>query len=152
MKDHIINDFMNYATSSLAAVCSNFYLKCGAAFVYTFYAFHFDTLQTAALQAILMLVVLDMITGIFAAYKTGESIRSRKFFASAVKLSLYLIMISAAHFVEVAVPELSGFTDEAMIAFVALTEIISVIENISKAGYATPQRILETLKKLKEAK
>ena len=118
---------------------------------YIFYSFLFDVNQGDALIAIIVLIVIDFITGFASAKISGEEIKSAKVFRSAIKLVIYFMMISAAHMVELASGILS-IADDTVIAFLAVTELISLIENIGKMGFAVPKKMLNKLQDYRDSK
>ena len=92
-----------------------------------------------------------MITGIMASVRDGDSIQSRKFLKTAIKIFVYLLMISAGHLAE----NLFGFdfkADEVITAVLGVTELISILENASRMGYAIPRKLLNQLKDFKSNK
>lgn len=136
---------------TIQQVCNDFTLKCLFGFAYVTYSFLFDNLQTQSLFAILTLIVIDFITGIWAAKVSGEVISSAKVFRSVVKMIIYFMFISAAHLMETTTPLLS-VADELIISFLAVTELISVIENVGKMGFAIPKKFLNKLQEFRDSK
>lgn len=114
--------------------------------------FLFDPLAKDALMALFILIIIDFFTGVAAAKHTGVPIMSSKIRRSAVKLVVYFGMISAAHLTEAAVPEMLRLIDESVTAFLAVTELISIIENTGRLGYAIPRKLLNQLQKYAEKK
>ena len=110
-------------------------------------SFFFDALQREALLALLVLIVMDFFSAILAAYKTNEPIRSSRVFHTALKIMVYFSIVSSGYIAERALP--IGVIDELLIGFLVATELISILENVSKAGYATPSGLLNTLKDFK---
>ena len=106
--------------------------------------FFFNHLEVPALISLFFLILFDFLSAILASYKIGEEIQSIKIFRTALKIIIYYGMISAAHLTEVAglwfIP-----IESTIIAFLAVTEMISILENVSKLGYVTPKRILNKL-------
>lgn len=96
-----------------------------------------------------MLIIFDFVTGLYAAKVSGEEIRSRKVFRSALKVVFYFMIISGGHLTERAIG-LDIFLDETAMGFLAATELISIIENIGKIGFAVPKKILNKLEKFTE--
>lgn len=125
-------------------IIENFELKSVSALGLSFASFFFDSLHTQALIAVLILVVFDFVTAIHATFKTQEKIESAKIFRTAVKIATYFLLISSGYIAEKTVP--LSFLDESVIAFLAMTELISIMENTAKAGYAIPIKLLEKLK------
>lgn len=112
------------------------------------YSFFFHPAQAMLMLSIVALIIFDMVTGIMASKINKEQITSRRVFKTALKFGVYCTLISAAHLAEVSVfGEL--FLEEAMIAFLALTELISIIENAGKMGFAVPKKLLGKLQELR---
>lgn len=118
--------------------------------LYVLYSFAFGNQEKVVLLAVAVLVIFDFITGIAAAKMTGERIESAKVFRSAFKFIIYFMLISAAHLFEVAVPLIGSSATNIIIAFLALTEIISIMENVGKMGYEVPMKWLNSLQDLKK--
>lgn len=112
-------------------------------------SFLFGTDNFLAMQALLVLIVIDFITGIFSARKVGEEIKSKKAVKSAFKIGVYSLLVSSAHLAESIMPG-STFLVEAMTSFLALTELISILENAGKMGFAVPKKLLNQLHKLRD--
>lgn len=119
----------------------------GSFFVGSF-GFLFGADMNSVLGALITLVTLDFITGLVCAYKQGEQIKSRVALRSAVKLGVYGILVSSAHLTEQAVPG-TTFMGQGMIAFLAVTEMISIVENAGKMGFAIPKKLLNQLIELR---
>jgi len=141
-------EVLSYCVGVLVRVCENTYLKLSTAIGLSVLSFLFDTLQRDALLAVFVLIIMDFITAIHAVIRTGEDIKSHKIFRSAVKVAMYFLLISAGYISESAIP--LGFVDDTVIAFLAVTELISILENMAKAGFAIPKSLYEKLKELKE--
>lgn len=153
MQQELVNGHnVRYIGSALASVCEYAWEKCLASFIYVVYAFSFDTLQSQALKALLALLIIDFITGLYASKRSGEEIKSSKIFRTGIKILLYFVMVSAAHLTELAVPALDFMVDETMLGFLALTELVSILENIGRVGFTVPQQLLNKIKNRIETK
>jgi toxin secretion/phage lysis holin len=128
------------------------FLKGAGAVVYALYAFFFDSGQSAGLIALFVLIMFDFTTAIANAYHKKIEIQSRKIFVTAVKIVIYFGLVATAHIAEHAVPITSAFLDETLLAFLALTELISILENVGKLGFAIPQKLLNKLEELRDSK
>lgn len=95
--------------------------------------------------SIMILPVIDYITGIMAAHKRGEKVESRGFYGSVVKIATYALMVAACRMAESPVPELSAL-DNLAIKAIAVTEIWSVIENFDKMGYVRSKKLKELIR------
>lgn len=113
------------------------------------FGFFFGVGSEKILLGLLVLVVMDFLTGVFAAKKTGEPIRSRGAIKSAYKVAIYGLLVSAGHITETIIP-LASFIEETITAFLALTELISILENTGKMGFAVPKRLLNQIHKWRD--
>lgn len=117
----------------------------------TIYEFAFGHIPYNVAGAIVALVLIDMVTGIMASKRTGVLISSKRAFATAGKLAVYGLLISAGHLTEVVI----GYdirVDEGIMVILALTELISILENGANLGYSIPKKLLNQLKKMRDDK
>lgn len=110
--------------------------------------FLFGIVNHSALIMLVVLVIFDFITAIMVQYKTGQPIESRKALKTTTKLVVYGIFSSGGYLTEQIVPG-QTFIDSAVISFLAITELISITENIGKLGFAIPKKLLNRLEDLK---
>lgn len=120
-------------------------LKLDAGLFLAVFGFFFDPLQTAALLSLFILILLDTVYAIRAAAKTGEPITSAKLVRTAYKMAVYFSLISAGHLSENALPILDGLVSKGITGFLVATELISILENAGKMGYAIPISLLARL-------
>lgn len=113
-------------------------------------AFLFGDFHTQGLIAITMLMTFDTILGMMAAWHEGSSITSRRFSRVVQKGVVYFMAISAGYFADLTI----GWQviQSTMIAFIGATELISILENMGRMGYATPKKLLNQLKDFKSEK
>lgn len=112
--------------------------------------FLFGDLYQDALIAIVMLMTMDTILGIAATWKEGEPITSRRFSRVVMKGIVYFTSISAGYFADLTIP--FNFVQGTMVAFVGVTEFISILENVGRLGYKTPKKLLNDLKEIRDSK
>ena len=95
------------------------------------------------------LVFLDLVTGVLAAKRRDEKIRSRALMCTTVKLLLYYSAILATHGVEVTFAEKIPLTY--ITAFtIAVTELKSLLENVDAGtGSRLAKMIVDKLTKKK---
>lgn len=113
-------------------------VKVGAALIggVLGYIFHTAAVADMALVALIM-VILDMISGMVAAWQTGEAISSRRASRSIAKLLAYscgVAGVSLAFKVIPGIGEARVVAITAVLGLVILTELISVMENMDKLG------------------
>lgn len=103
-----------------------------------------------AIIAVIMLMIIDTILGIAAVIYEGKAITSRKFSRVLHKGIVYLMSISAGHFVDLTMPV--PIAQSTMIGFIAVTEFISILENMGRMGYHTPKKLLNQLRDFQSQK
>lgn len=138
-----------YFHDILTTVAEPTIAKIVASMLLTFF-FFFGDLHTQSIIAVLMLMIFDTIVGIMASYREGQAITSRKFSRVVQKSIVYFMAISAAFFVDITIH--MNLTQPTMIAFVGLTEFISILENMGRLGYQTPKKLLNQLKDFQSQK
>ena len=144
-------EHIDYMWGIMVTIYSNFWTKTLISTLYALYTFFFGVTLVAASKALLALIIIDFCTAFFAVKKSGEVISSAKVFRTPLKILVYFMLVSAAHLMETASP-LLGFLDETMLGFLALTELISILENTGKMGYVVPQKMLNRLRELRDDK
>jgi phage-related holin len=125
-------------------------LKITLSILISFGFFLFGNLHTEALVAIVMLLLLDTVLGVTASVHEGNSITSSRFSRAMLKSIVYLTSISAGYYADTTLP--FDIIQSTMIAFVGVTEFISILENIGRMGFNTPKRLLFQLKEFQSKK
>lgn len=141
---------IQYVATLVAKTFQGWAIKLPLGFGLSFLTFFFDSLQKEALVAVLVLIVMDFASAVFVAYKVGEQITSANVFRTAVKIAVYYSLIAAGFVAEKAIP--IRIMDDTIITFLAATELVSLLENASKAGYGVPQGLIKTLRGYKDKK
>ncbi|WP_311194430.1 phage holin family protein [Selenomonas noxia] len=103
------------------------------------------------MEALCVLMVIDYMTGMLAAYiNPNMKLDSRKGFRGIAKKVMILLLISLAHFVDLA----TGQTVAQIIAiwFFLGNEGLSILENAANAGLPVPNKLRETLEQLSKEK
>ena len=98
------------------------------------------------MQALLVLIVLDIITGILAGYYT-RTLSSEKTFRGMAKKTIVLAIVAGAHVLSAAwqspIP-----LGTAAAGFYVIHEMLSIMENAGRAGIPLPQQLMTALQKL----
>lgn len=113
--------------------------------------FLFDGEHIGLYQALLALIVMDTISGVSAAYRTGVPIESSRIIRTPFKIIYYFMMVSSGFLVEKFIG-ISFAIDETVLVLLAITEFTSILENMGKMGYNTPKRLLNQLRKISSQK
>ena len=104
-----------------------------------------------ALEALLVLMVLDYITGLLAAYiNPNLQLNSNRGFRGICKKIMILLLIVLAHELEKAtgIPAVQSI----VVWFFIGNEGLSIIENAAKAGIPVPAKLRDTLEQLQKEK
>ena len=147
----MLNNIFTTMGGIFTGMASHFYLKGTGSFFFSLFVFAFGLNNVVVIQGLLFLILIDSITGVYAAWTTKEVITSRKMLRSAFKVVVYGILLASSHVVEVVLPG-TLFIEEIVSSFLALTEFISIIENAGKMGYGIPKQLLKKLQKLRDSK
>lgn len=141
---------IQYAISKVMQTFEPSTMKVGLATLTSVLFFFFGNLYTEALIGIMMLIIIDTIFAISAAFIEGQPITSRHFSRVLYKSIVYFMAISAGYFADLTIP--FNLIQATMVAFVGATEFISILENMGRMGYETPKKLLNQLKDFKSQK
>jgi toxin secretion/phage lysis holin len=99
------------------------------------------------MQSLLVLMALDIASGLIAGYVT-RSISSDVSWRGMAKKSLVLLLVAACGVLErvwkLEVPLASG-----VVGFYIVHELISIVENTARAGLPMPKTLMSALRKLR---
>lgn len=146
----MIQDTLTYTLAKLDMLTEPTVLKLATSAVMSLLFFLYGNLYSDALVAIMMLMFIDFILAVTAAKRNGEPITSRKASRSVIKGIVYFSAISAGYFADLTIP--GDFIQGSMVAFVGVTEFISVLENVGRHGYSTPKKLLNQLNDYKKSR
>jgi len=96
------------------------------------------------LHLLLLLMALDIITGVFKAIKEGNLWSRKSLFGYARKV-LVLVVIILANVVD-QILSLNGAVTYATVLFYIVNEGLSIIESLAKVGVVVPDKLAEKLK------
>lgn len=150
----MLNQYLTTTYEAIVSACSITTLKCLSVFLVVSAQVVFGDVDSAVIMGVGALTVMDFITAIMREYKLGKQIESRKVVKTAVKLFVYGLMISASYITE-AVIGIKAFNlpvTEIMATFIAVTELVSILENIGDMGYVIPKKLLGRLKDFSDSK
>ena len=99
------------------------------------------------LLGLLIVVVIDYISGVIAAALAHE-LSSKKGFAGILKKVLIFCIVAVAHIVDTAT-DAGGVLRALTIGFLLANECISVLENAGRCGVPLPQKLLTVLEQLR---
>ncbi|MEK3699370.1 phage holin family protein [Paenibacillus sp. FSL R10-2199] len=91
---------------------------------------------TVMLQALLVLVIVDFVTGWAAAWINGELRSMKGYIGVAKKISIFMF-ITVAHVIDMVLGDMHYLRD-AVVFFYMANELLSIIENAGKMGVPMP--------------
>lgn len=100
------------------------------------------------LLGLIVVVVLDYISGIIAAI-LEHKLSSKKGFSGILKKILIFCIVAVAHIVDTATSA-GGVLRALTIGFLLANECISVLENAGRCGIPLPQKLLAVLEQLRD--
>ena len=141
--DHVIQ----YTSETCSALASGFLAKCAGAVGILLLQFSFGTIGFKIVTAVILLIIIDTITGLVGAYKQKQVISSKRFFDSVIKLIFFPMIIAAASIAQTAIGTTILFLPQIVAGYLAMHEFLSIVENFGKIGYKISQKVLnrETL-------
>lgn len=134
-------------SDSVQKACHVTISKCVAAGGIVFASLAFGETNAVIFTGIMMLCFIDFVTAIVRDKKAGVAIESRKAIRTAIKIAIYGLLVSAgyitesiigAHFITVPIAS-------TICGFIAVTELISIMENVGRMGYVIPKKLLNLL-------
>lgn len=146
---HSMTEFLGITKGVFTGLWDFFNLKFVPSFAIPLFGMLFGFGDHMVLKALFALVIIDFITGIASAFMTKEPITSKGVVRTAFKIAVYGLLISAAHLTQRIIP-FDIFIEEAVTTFLALTELISILENAGKMGFAIPKKLLNQLHKIRD--
>jgi len=102
------------------------------------------------IQCLLLLMLLDVISGIISAAVQGVAITSKTSWRGALKKGLALLLIAATKALCVASNVDAADVAAAVTGFFCLTEMISIVENCDRAGLPVPPILTRMLAAMKD--
>jgi len=138
-----------YVPALFQRMIANIWIKLLSVFSYVIAYPFFDETHKLALYALFFLIFTDLFTGLILTVKKNEHIKSFKIFRTALKITIYYTMISAGYLTELAGLQAIPI-DEALIIVLAVTELVSILENCALMGYVVPKKLLNKLKSFRD--
>ncbi|QNK54580.1 holin family protein [Paenibacillus sp. PAMC21692] len=103
---------------------------------------------TEALTFLLIAFVIDIITGIYASRAEGRGLSSSIASIGAGKKGLALLVIILAHRIDILL-ELDAIVMTAAVYFYVANELVSITENLGRAGMPLPPKVIDIIDVLK---
>lgn len=145
----MLENYLSTIKSSVIDVCTTqIVAKCVGVFVVILANISFGGVDKVVLVGVGMLTIFDFITALLREFHLKRPIESRKIIKTGVKLVVYGVMISAGYITE-SVVMIKGVTlpiVQVIATVIAITELISVLENAGDMGYVIPKKLLNKLK------
>lgn len=144
-----INAFVNMC---VAIVEQPFLKLVGGGFLVVL-SFLFNGILKQAMFALFILILADFATAIMAVRKSPtEKIESRRMWVTAGKIAAYYTLVASGNLAEKGTQYILPLIDETILGFLCVTELLSILENIGRMGYAVPKKLIDKLSKYKDSK
>ena len=142
-----MDNYLSTVKETVGQVCQITVAKCVATISVIIANIAFGRIDLAVLVGVGVLTVFDMITALAREYKLVNPITSRKAIKTPLKMVVYGIMISAGYVTEsiIGLNAINLPIAETIAGFIAITELISILENVGRMGYVIPTKLLNTL-------
>jgi toxin secretion/phage lysis holin len=127
--------------SIFSNIIAHAWVKIGIGGVAWFLDFVFSMRQEAV-AVIGILLLLDTVSGVAKAYKE-KNLGSRGMFRFATKFCVYFTLIVTGRLVDKVIP--IQFAAPLMESFLAITEALSIMENLKVCGFAVPTKLIDRL-------
>ncbi|CAM3301511.1 MULTISPECIES: phage holin family protein [Paenibacillus] len=103
---------------------------------------------TAMMNALLVFVIIDYLTGWAAAWMRGE-LRSMKGYVGIAKKVGIFLLVTVAHLIDSVLGDMHYLRD-AVVFFYIVNELLSIIENYGKMGFKVPDALVKAVAVLQE--
>lgn len=130
----------------IASFYDHAFIKGVGSALFAIGTFLYAGLSTNALLALLLLIVVDFITGFWCAKKNGQLLDSKLVIKTPIKILVYYTMIACAHLVEYGLPQQVQLLDDTVLTFLLITEFLSIFKHFSNLGYKTPSKLINNLR------
>lgn len=110
------------------------------------YIFLFGANLNNEIAGLIFLILADYVTGIMTSFKRGIAITSRKSSRTLAKFFVFILAISCSHALEKTIYGELYFISKIVIAYLAVNEFLSIVENFSYMGYRFPSKLLKRIK------
>lgn len=102
---------------------------------------------TLALETLLVFVIVDYITGVIAGFRNGELSSKRGFKGILTKVAIFCV-VAVAHKLDQILSDGHFFRDT-IIFFYLSNELLSIVENVGKAGVPFPEEFRKAVEILR---
>lgn len=123
----------------------HFSMKTALTALYVIGSFLFGGLSSQAVLGLIVLITMDFCVAIWDERKHGQEVTAKKSKRTPIKILVYFSMIAGGHMVEYGLPVQAQLLDDSILAFLLVTELISVMKHFGNLGYKTPNKIINSL-------
>jgi toxin secretion/phage lysis holin len=102
-----------------------------------------------SLTFLLCVIAADVITGVYASVSEGRGLNSAVASVGAAKKGLMILVILLAHRADILL-ELDNVTMLAAVYFYIANELVSITENLGRAGVPLPDKLKDIIEVLKK--
>jgi len=140
---------IDYLKETWASIFSYGICKMALSFIFTAFGLLVGVENYDILLCLGILILLDFLTGVMSSVRQGQSITSVRAVKTVTKSIVFLVFFAAANQTGLIIPGMYEFITTGIASFLALTEFISVAENVAKMGYSIPRKLLNQISQTK---
>lgn len=137
---------IDYLKEAWTSIFSYGICKMALSFIFTAFGLLVGVENYDILLGLGILILLDFLTGVMSSVRQGQSITSVRAIKTVTKSIVFLVFFAAANQTGLIIPGMYEFITTGIASFLALTEFISVAENVAKMGYSIPRKLLNQIK------
>lgn len=128
-------------------IANSAFSKSIISFFISFTSVTFQEGDSMVLIGLLLLVIMDCITGVLGAHRAGIPVTSKKLGMTISKIFVYFTLIVAFKLSDMILGRPFGFELATFCTgWMALTELYSIMENSEKLGFPLPNKIVRLIK------
>lgn len=137
---------MNYITTFLITLKEFYPIKIIGGFCITLSLILWGSDNYVLYEGLFILIMVDLFTGLIKIIRNNNKFNLKKFKDTLNKILLYSLLLIATNQVQKISPMMI-WIDDFTLAFLAITELLSILDNLSESGVLIPQWVKNKLEK-----
>lgn len=137
---------MNYITTFLIALKEFYPIKLIGSLLIALSFILFSSNNYFLYEGLFILIMVDLFAGLIKVIRNEEKFRIKIFNNTLNKILLYSLLLIATNQVQ-KMSEVMVWIDSFTLSFLAITELLSILDNLSKSGILIPNWIRGKLEK-----
>jgi len=137
---------MNYIAAFLITLKEFYPIKIIGSFIITLSLILFCSNNYILYEGLFILIIVDLFAGLIKIIRNEEKFKLKIFKNTLNKILLYSLLLIATNQVQ-KISEIMMWIDSFTLTFLAITELLSILNNLSKSGILIPEWIKIKLEK-----